>query len=259
MRQWNRAVFHVTIYLVVVLGMIFLPYFSALGQNNTVYMEVDEVILSAPPTWRLEKEIRADAKALRKFQNIYHIRAKEIVNQVFVIDAKRIQINYCLFDDAHTAESAALKMFSLVVDLNIISQKNNLVLEIISTDAFLKQDAVKLLHLADFHRVLLEREQILDNWSLRKLILVQESKIPFFEVKLGGQVDSIINQFFSVGDEQFVRINYIAAVNVAEAEKILGNLKKQHENKNSVFRKNSVVLEIISKSPALLNAAIGLF
>lgn len=261
MCQWKKPVYRLSLFLFIFSAYLVHAQTAIAGKEVSLYKAIDEAILSAaqvPPVWNLEKEIRVDEPTLNKFEQIYGIKVQAIINQVFAVNLTRVQINYCLVDSESTAEVVVLKMKSLVGNANIIFKKANIAIELISEDAWLKQEALKLIRPGVIHKVLVQKTQLPGNWTLRNIILVEKSKIPFFESKLGARIDTIFNQVFKMGTD-LIRINYISGSSGSETEKLYQNMKKGVAGNNIILTKENVVIEIIAKQEPLKHQAAELF
>jgi hypothetical protein len=129
------------------------------------------------------------------------------------------------------------------------------VIEILSEDNFLKQEALVLLGGAPMLKdSLLGQSQIPDNWSLSQIILISKSKLPFFSNKLGGKVANIINQVFKAGNE-ILKINYVMGENAKESENIMIVMSRNTFTETRIIKKNQTVIEVITGNPALMAKA----
>jgi len=256
MMQWKKLVLRLFICLFISICLL-MGHSVSDGKDVSFYKAIDEVLLSAsqiPRGWILEKEISTDEAALNKFEQIYGARATALINQIFMVNNKRLQVNYCLFDSEPTAGIAVLKMKSLVGNANLIFDKKNAVLELISEDPWLKQEALKLLRPDPLNEYLVTQKKLPQDWMFWDIILVDKSKMPFFEDRLGARIDTIINQIFRVG-EDVVKINYVVCTDKSQREKVYEHMQKVATEYNSIIKKKKVVIEIVADKEQLRQTA----
>ena len=256
MMQWKKSADRLL--LVIGIGIYLLMSNSVgYGEEVSLYKLIEEVALPAsqiPQGWVLEKEIRTDEAALNKFEQIYGVRATALINQIFMVNNKRLQVNYCLFESEPTAGIAVLKMKSLVGNTDLIFDRKNAVLELISEDPWLKQEALKLLRPDPLNEYLVTQKKLPQDWMLWNIILVDKSKMPFFENRLGARIDTIINQIFRVG-EDVVKINYVLCTDKSQREKVYEQMQKVATKDNSIIKKKKVVIEIVAYKEQLRQKA----
>lgn len=257
MRQPKQSIIRLSIVILIITGYISLTGLSGYSQNDSLYHEIDEVKLTMdqmPSNWQLDREIVADEKAVVKFEQIYKVNVTAILNQIISADDQILQINYCLFEDEAAADIGALKLNAFINDSNLIFDKKNIVVEVISKTAALKQKALQLLTSSPINDILIEPNQLPENWSIWNIIIIQAAKLPFFENRLGAKIDNVVNQFLKAKDG-FIRINYVAGTNQAETDKLYQNMQKSVSKENIVLKRDGVVIEIISGKETLKNMA----
>jgi hypothetical protein len=203
-----------------------------------------------PPGWKLNREIKGDEQALKKFQQTFKLQATAIVNQIFIAKDGKIQINYSLFEANAMAEIAALKLCTFIDTANTIFKHGNCVIELIAANNWLKQDALTLLKPDPINDVLLRQPPVPVNWQLWQLVLADPAKTAFFEKKFGAGIAMIINQAFKV-ENDIIRVNYVSARSESETEKLYVTMKKAVSTKNIILKKGKVIIEIIAQEELL--------
>lgn len=249
-----------TLLFLTILSLLFLPpgIYAADAESFTTLQQVLVPSAAVPAGWRLDREISANEQMLLKFKQIYNVPAQEIINQIFYCADQKMQINYTRFDSSSTAELIALKMRTLVGEANIVLEEANVVIEIISASAFLKQQALELIRPDPAYHALLTRNRVPADWEFWKIIFAEKAKVALLETKLGGQIDTVINQFFRTKDGN-VRINYAACADETAAAAVLESLRKTVGDQNIILRHGNVIIEIISDQGSLKTAARELF
>ncbi|MDI6798336.1 MAG: hypothetical protein QMD09_15415, partial [Desulfatibacillaceae bacterium] len=154
-------------------AMAFLLCAPAGAQSS--WQSIDSVKIahsSFPEGWVLEKELVAEPSGLERFEAIYRIEVEAIVNQIFDYKGTKVQINYCLFSPA-LAETGALKIAAYVNYTNAVVQNKNVVVEVISTDPWLKLTALSLVMPEKVYRAALYKKDIPADWQFTELVVAQ--------------------------------------------------------------------------------------
>lgn len=256
MKRWKKLADRL-LFVLFISTVSLISYSVSDGKEVSSYKAIDEVLLTAthaPSGWMLEKEVRTDEATLNTFEQIYGVRAQAIINQVFVANGKRLQINYCLFHHESAAGMAVLKMKSLVGNASLIFEKKNVVMELISEDPWLKQEALKRLRPDPINELLVTHKKLPQGWTLWDIVLVDQSKMPFFENRMGARIDTIINQIFNVGKE-VVKVNFVFCSDKSEREKAYTHMKQLVSEGNMVIKKNRAVIEIVASKENLRQVA----
>lgn len=245
-------------FLLVLAVALALPPAAVLAADQ--YYEIGEVKIGAdkPAGWVLEKELVAPKEGLARFEKIYQIRAKNIVNDIFDVNGEKVQVNYSLFAP-DVAELAAYKMAAYVkYDTNIVVRDKNVVIEIISMVPWLQLEALSLVKPEPVFGVMIQKDKAPADWKLGRVMVVRQSEVGRFEVKLGAKIELVVNQLFQVG-QQVVQVNYVQAASPAEAQKAAKSAREITRGGNVVLTKGSVMIEIIADTPALKAQAAALF
>jgi hypothetical protein len=219
---------------------------------QSAWQSIDSVKIapeSFPAGWVLEKELVAEPAGLERFEAIYRIEVEAIVNQVFDHNGKKVQINYCLFAPA-LAETGALKIAAYVNYTNAVVQNKNVVVEVISTDPWLKLIALSLVMPEKVYKAAFYKKDIPADWQFTELVVAQQANLGRFEAALGARIAAVLNQFFSVG-QQALQINLVEAVDSANAKAAYEKMKALGAGKNQVLIKDTLVAEIICNDEAL--------
>jgi hypothetical protein len=98
-----------------------------------------------PTEWRLVDEFTVTGPDLQQFEERLNTRADELVNQFFLVGEARLQINYIACASEGDADHALAALTELVGDANRLLRRGTIVLEVITVDSELKQQAAALL------------------------------------------------------------------------------------------------------------------
>ncbi|WP_461393524.1 hypothetical protein [Deferrisoma sp.] len=226
-----------------------------------LYGDVDMYKLAEdalPPGWVLEKELRASADGLARFEKIYGVRPREILNQIWRRGDALAQVNYMLFASEEEAEKAELKLLALIGDVNVLHRDANLVVEILSKDAWMKQVLCASIVRSAIFDVALNAEDVPQGWMLAQFLTAADAKISFFEEKLGGKIAFIVNQVFAVpqgSGTAYVKVNYLECESDEDTARVFQTIKSI-SGPDAVLQRGNVVIEVVTREKLLRNQAV---
>ena len=98
-----------------------------------------------PKNWKLVREISMTESELQKFAQKMEVPVDEVVNQFFLINRARVQVNYIGCRSESDAAKVFTKLNAMTGKVNTILQKDTIVLEVISATAESKDEVLKKL------------------------------------------------------------------------------------------------------------------
>jgi len=96
-----------------------------------------------PGNWKFVREISMAGGELQGFSEKITVPVTEVVNQFFLVDRKRVQVNYIACQSDSDAEQAYARLNDMTGKVNTILKKDSIVLEVIATTAESRDKIVK--------------------------------------------------------------------------------------------------------------------
>ena len=252
--MWTGKMTKTTIvFMVMLIGLSWANSESA--RAGTVIDNVRLAPDTLPEGWKLIKAYDVPEANIRRFEAKFAVPVTEMLNQEFRVDGeKAVQINYL----ASSLETYVNTIYRVMVEMvgfeNVIVRKGSVCMEIISDSDDLKKRAVELLEPSSLQKRKLNATTAPETWRLVKEFFVTEEELKLFENKFEAGLEEIVNQFFIIGD-QALRVNYIAAKSVDDADAVLKKLEIEVGKVNLILKKDNMVMEVITPSEALKKEA----
>lgn len=98
---------------------------------------------SLPDNWKFVREIAMTQEELQSFSQVVAAPVNEVINQFFLIDRERVQLNYIDCNDESDAEKVQAKLTEMVGKVNTILQKGTIVFEIISATPAAREEVAQ--------------------------------------------------------------------------------------------------------------------
>ena len=128
-----------------------------IGTNNQLKKEVVEMSnvsdlqkrkftsVTLPDNWKIVREISMTSEELKGFSEVVTVPVAEVINQFFLIDRERVQLNYIACDSDADADKVYDKLTEMIGKVNKVVKKGSVVFEIISAAPEVKDSVVKQL------------------------------------------------------------------------------------------------------------------
>jgi len=202
-----------------------------------------------PKGWSITNEFSLPEQQLAQFRSRFMTSLEKVYYQHFKVEGqKEIRLNYVLCTTEKDAQVMYQRMVGMVGVKNVIVRNGRVVVEIISADNLLADEAVKLLPISAIQKMKLRPTKIPKHWRPVSEYSFTGSSLESFEKKFGTRLKEVLNQNFFVNQAD-VKINYVIGLTEQDSARTHKMLEDMVGKINLIMIKNNVVIEIIGDSP----------